>query len=63
MAKEAALCEECAKSPRNKIAIVMICKGCKKELNGREFACCAACAKKRGVCKWCGKKMPAKEHK
>jgi hypothetical protein len=62
MPKEAALCEDCAKSPRNKIMIVMLCKVCtKKELTMQELACCTACAKKNGVCKWCEKKMPAKK--
>lgn len=63
MAKQEALCKTCAKSRRNKIAIVMLCKGCKKELGSNEFACCLACAKKNGVCKWCGKKMPEKGRK
>lgn len=55
--KNESLCDGC-RAKRRVSAGLRVCE-CKAEMSYGEMACCAACAKKKGVCQWCGAKTPA----
>jgi hypothetical protein len=55
--KKECLCDGC-RATRRASAGLRICE-CRAEMSYGEKACCATCAKKKGICQWCGAKLPA----
>lgn len=49
------LCSSCRDSSRISAGL-RVCE-CGKEMSWGEMKCCAGCARKKGVCQWCGAKL------